>query len=139
MPIYYGDVSELIFYYMEHSKEYYQGFIRVIDYLTPKDVWNITPEKGKELTGNYWSEIGRVLKEDYKAGYFEYGGFHVSKRDCLAPIKEDCIHIIKKIDKEDHDRWLNNTGKWIAIICGVGGFLISLLSIYLSFMAYTRP
>lgn len=123
---------------MEHSKEYYQSFIRVIDFLSPSDVWDITPEKGIELAGNYWPEIGRVLKEEYRVGRFDYGQFHISKRAMLAPIREDCVHIIEKLKKEEKNTWLDNAGKRTAIICGIGGLIISIISLIFSIIAYNK-
>lgn len=120
----------MIVFTMEHSKEFYESIIRVIDHLNPysKDVWNVTPEKGQELAGDYWPEIGRMFKEDLKLGWFEYGQFRINNRPQLAPLRKDCEHAIEKIDKAERDRKLNNRGIKVAMWCAILGIIISIVS-----------
>ena len=119
---------------MEHSKEFYNSLIRVIDYLKP-DVWNIEPEKGMELAGNYWPEIGRMLKEDYHAGWFEYGNFHITRREKLPPLREDCKHMIEIIEEAEHDRLLANTESEANIKYGKRGYVMSIIALAISVLA----
>lgn len=98
---------------MEHSKEFYESVIRVIDYLNPysKEVWDVMPGKGAELAGDYWPEIGRMFKEDLHLGWFDWGRFHINKRERLASLKKECEHIIARIEKAEADRELANREK----------------------------
>lgn len=127
----------MIVFTMEHSKEFYQSVIRVIDYLNPyaKEVWEVSPEKGQELAGDYWPEIGRMFKEDFHLGWFEYGRFHINDRPQLAPIREDCKHIIEAIDKTEQDRLLANEESVCNIRYGKKGFRISIVAIIISGIA----
>lgn len=121
----------MIVFTMEHSREFYESVIRVIDYINPysKDVWDVTPEKGQELAGDYWPEIGRMFKAVLHLGWFEYGGFHINDRPRLAPLRKDCEHEIDKIDKAERDRKLNNRGIKVAMWCAILGIIISIVSL----------
>ena len=125
----------LAVFIMEHSKEFYESLIRVIDYLKP-NVWNIEPEKGGELAGNYWPEIGRMLKEDYNAGLFEYGNFRITRREKLPPLREDCKHIIEEFNKADYDRNLANMESEENIKYGRKGYRISIIALIISLLAF---
>ena len=120
----------MIVFIMEHSREFYESVIRVIDYLNPysKGVWDVMPDQGQELAGDYWPEIGRMFKEDLHLGWFEYGKFHINKREQLAPLRKDCEHAIEKIDKAERDRKLNNRGIKVAMWCAILGIIISIVS-----------
>lgn len=127
----------MIVFTMEHSKEFYESVIRVIDYLGPysKDVWNVTPDKGQELAGDYWPEIGRMFKEDYHLGWFDHGQFRINNRPQLAPLRKDCEHEIEKIDKAEQDRLLSNEESVCNIKYGRKGFRISIVAIIISGIA----
>lgn len=127
-----------MFCVMEHSKEFYESVIRVIEHIAEGNT-SVSCDKGNELAGNYWPAVVDWFKDEKAVTVMTGGDIWLTQKHRLNPILEDCRNIIKNIRKSENDRLLDNTGKWIAIVCGVGGFLISLLSIYLSFMAYTRP
>ncbi|MCM1142098.1 MAG: hypothetical protein NC453_26305 [Muribaculum sp.] len=67
-----------------------------------------------------------------------YGDLYIYQFPPLVPVIADCKHLIKAIEKAEHDRWLDNSGKWIAIICGVGGFIVSLIALVLSIIAFQK-
>ena len=108
---------------MEHSIEFYRSVIRVIDYINPyaKDVWDVMPDKGQELAGDYWPEIGRMFKENH-LGWFEYGRFHINKREQLAPLKKNCEYAIERLEKAEHDRNLANEESVCNIKYGKKGY-----------------
>lgn len=122
---------------MEHSREFYESIIRVIDYLNPytKDVWDVSPEKGEELAGGYWPEIGRMFSEKYRLGWFAYGGFHIDDRPRLASLRKDCEYEIEKIDKAERDRLLANEESAANIKYGKKGFSISIIALVISGIA----
>lgn len=122
---------------MEHSKEYYQSFVTFLQTACDKQQHAFSYEEGCSIAGDYWMAICNYLKEQGLARV-NYGDLYIHQFPPLVPIIADCRHLIKAIEKAEHDRWLDNSGKWFAIICGVGGFFISLISIYLSIMAYTK-
>lgn len=114
----------MIVFTMEHSREFYESVISVIDYLNPytKEIWDVSPEKGEELAGDYWWEIGRMLCEDYHLGNFAYGGFHIGDRPRLASLRKDCEHEIEKIDMSEQDRLLSNEESVYNIKYGKKGY-----------------
>ena len=122
---------------MEHSREFYESVIRVIDYLNPylTEVRYVMPDKGAELAGGYWPEIGRMFKEDLHLGWFECGRFYIGKRERLAPLRKDCEHRIEKIDKAEQDRLLANEESICNIKYGRKGFRISIVAIIISGIA----
>lgn len=121
----------MIVFTMEHSKEFYESAIRVIDYLNPysTEAWDVMPDKGEELAGGYWPEIGRMFKEDLHLGWFDHGQFHINKRPLLASLRKDCEYAIEKIDKAERDRKLSNRGIKVAMWCTILGIVISIVSL----------
>lgn len=92
------------------SKEYYQSFISVINYVADGHRV-ITPEKGVVLAGNYWPRICRVLRED-KVGIGISGGqFDITQAQYLNPIYADCIYALEEIERREADRELDNAVK----------------------------
>lgn len=122
---------------MEHGKEYYKGIIRVIEYLDGK-YGTVTAEKGQELAGNYWPEIARVFKETYHAGTLSYGEFHASRPANLAPLLEDCKHMVAAIDKAEDDRNVDRKYKIKGILYGRISLIISSLAFLLSLWTVLR-
>lgn len=122
---------------MEHSKEFYESIIRVIDYLNPytKEVWDVSPEKGQELAGDYWPEIGRMFNENYHLGWFAYGGFHIGDRPRLASLRKDCEHEIERIVNAEQDRTLTNEESLSNIKYGRKGYKLSIIAIIVSGIA----
>ena len=120
---------------MEHGKEFYESVVRVIDFLTPKDVWDVKPEKGEELAGDYWPEIGRMFKEELHIGWFEHNQFRISRRERLASLRKDCEHIIETLNKAEADRNLANCEKIENITYGRKGYKLSKIAIWLSAVA----
>lgn len=119
---------------MEHSKEFYESVIRIIDYLG-NDKWDVTPETGVELAGDYWPEIGRMFKEDRHLGWFDNGQFHINKRPLLASLKKDCEHEIEKRDKAENDRNLANEESVCNIKYGKYGLYTAIAAIIISLVA----
>lgn len=113
------------FIQMEHGRDFYVGLINVIDYLTNPNSWDVFPDKGEELAGNYWPEIGRLLSKDYHAGWFENGRFHISNRPILTSLREDCAHTIERIDKAEQDRNLSNQEKIENISYGRKAYMLA--------------
>lgn len=113
---------------MEHSKEFYQSVVRVIDYLNDGHD-EVPKDKGHELAGNYWREIGKLFADNTPCSFFEYGRFSINHSEDLGPIYENCKHLLKSIDKAEHDRKLNNRGIKVAIWSAILGLIVSFCSL----------
>ena len=126
-------MAGVVCFTMEHSIEFYRSVIRVIDYINPyaKDVWNVMPDKGYELAGDYWLEIGKMFKENH-LGWFDHGQFRINKREQLAPLRLNCLHAIEKMEKEEKDRDIDRKYKIKGILFGGWGLGISILSLLIS-------
>lgn len=122
---------------MEHSVEFYRAAVRVIDYIEQGHT-EISAEIGMEMAGGYWCAVGILFKEAGAARLFKDRSAHITIPFLLEAIREDCTYTIKVMGRADHDRSLDNGSKWVAIVCGILGFVISLVSICLAFMAYSR-
>lgn len=113
------------------SKEYYQSFISVINYVADGHRV-ITLEKGEELAGNYWPRIYLALKEN-KIGVGMSGGqFDITQAQYLNPIYEDCIHALEEIEKREADRSLDRTSKYAGIKYARFAFWISVSALLVS-------
>lgn len=113
------------------SKEYYQSFISVINYVADGHRV-ITLEKGEELAGNYWSRIYLALKEN-KIGVGMSGGqFDITQAQYLNPIYEDCIHALEEIEKREADRSLDRDSKYAGIKYARFAFWISVSALLVS-------
>ena len=66
---------------MQHSKEYYESLIRVIDCLASGQK-EISPQKGEQLAGPYWNDIGESLKSE-KHIYFHNNRLSAN-RPCVS-------------------------------------------------------
>lgn len=122
---------------MEHSKEYYQSFVTFLQTACDKEERSFSYEEGCKIAGDYWMAICDYLKERRLANV-NYGDMYIHDFPPLAPIIADCEAMVDAIEKAEHDRWLDNSGKWIAIICGVGGFIVSLVALVLSIIAFQK-
>lgn len=117
------------------TKEYYESFISVIDFVA-KGNTTITLENGEELAGNYWPRIYRVLKEE-KVGIPITGGeFIITQGQYLNPIYEDCQHALEEIAKQDTDRDLDRASKYagikyarFAFWISIGALIVAVLSL----------
>jgi hypothetical protein len=113
------------------SKEYYQSFISVINYVADGHRV-ITLEKGEELAGNYWPRIYLALKEN-KIGVGMSGGqFDITQAQYLNPIYEDCIHALEEIEKREADRSLDRASKYAGIKYARFAFWISVSALLVS-------
>lgn len=113
------------------SKEYYQSFISVINYVADGHRV-ITLEKGEELAGNYWPRIYLALKEN-KIGVGMSGGqFDITQEQYLNPIYEDCIHALEEIEKREADRNLDRASKYAGIKYARFAFWISVSALLVS-------
>ncbi len=122
---------------MEHSREYYQSFVTFLE-LVKKELRMYYPyEVGCMIAGDYWMAICAEFEKENLAT-IDYGNMRIIHLPPLAPVLADCKAKVREIDEITRVRRLDNASKWVAILCGIGGFLLSMLSIYLSFTAYTR-
>lgn len=113
------------------SKEYYQSFISVINYVADGHRV-ITLEKGEELAGNYWPRIYLALKEN-KIGVGMSGGqFDITQAQYLNPIYEDCTHALEEIEKREADRKLDRASKYAGIKYARFAFWISVSALLVS-------
>lgn len=112
---------------MQHCKEYYESLIRVIDCLASGQK-EISPQEGEELAGPYWNDIGFSLKSE-KHIYFHNNRLQCEQTLRLPSLRKQALDAIAVIDKADKDRKLNNLGIIIAICCGVGGLILSIISL----------
>lgn len=108
-----------------NTKEYYQAFISIIDYVANGNN-NITRETGEELAGNYWPRIYDILYEK-KIGVASSGGdIFITQSQYLSLIYEDCLHSIKELEKQEYDRDLDNKAKKYNIKYAKRAFWISI-------------
>jgi len=119
---------------MEHSKEFYERVIRVIDYVNDGHC-EVSKEMGIELAGNYWNKIGELLASETKYSYFEFGNFNINKPDALAPILEDCKHVIADMENAEYDRNLANKESRCNIKYGKYGLYTAIVAIVISLVA----
>lgn len=124
----------MIVFTMEHSKEFYESVIRIIDYLNEGNN-EVTKAKGHELAGNYWREIGKLLASKTPSSFFEYGRFSINHVEDLGPIYEDCKNKLRSIDDAEHDRKLANEESRCNIKYGRRGHRISIVAIVISGIA----
>nr|DAR35747.1 MAG TPA: hypothetical protein [Caudoviricetes sp.] len=122
---------------MEHSKEFYEGAIRVIDFLKDGD-GTLPCDKGYELADNYWPAIVTLLK-DYQAVNVLMGGhILVTRGQYLDPLYKDCKHKIAAIDKAENDRIVDLKYKIKGIIYGRISLIVSILAFLLSIWTAVR-
>lgn len=119
---------------MEHSKEFYQSVIRVIEYISEGNR-SILCEKGEELAGNYWPAVVVLFKEHHAVSVMEGGDIHVTQWQYLNPIYEDCKNHVRFIEKAEADRELANREKIENITYGRKGYRLSRIAILLSAIA----
>lgn len=119
---------------MEHSKEYYRAFVTFSEDAINNQRRDYPYETGCKIAGDYWLAICDVLKERHIA-YTDYGDVHINDFKRLRPILADCRAMVREIEKSEKDRRLDNADKWCAILFGLLGFIISIVSIILAFNA----
>ena len=118
---------------MQHSKEYYESLIRVIDSLASGQK-EISPQKGERLAGPYWNDIGESLKSE-KHIYFHNNRLQCEQTLRLPSLRKQALDAIAVIDKADKDRILDRRYKIKGILFGGWGLAISILSILISLFA----
>lgn len=122
---------------IERNKEFYKAVVVIIKHVR-NGYSEIKDKEGWRLVGDYWPAVVELLIKSDAAIRRQDGTIDIDYPWILSPIFADCVNHIKDMEKLEKDRWLDNSGKWVAIVCGIGGFLLSLISIYLSFRAYTK-
>lgn len=125
----------MIVFTMEHSKDFYETVIRVIDSLG-NEKWSIHNEKARLAAGNYWTEIVRLIRSYTDNDSYRSCG--ISHPPCLRVVREDCERMIRNIENAEHDRKLNNAGIIVAICCGIIGIIISCVSLIWTIHTDTR-
>lgn len=122
---------------MEHSKDFYQNLVKVLEYLLNVDR-SINNDKGREIAGDYWGAILDFFRNN-RGTYLMCGG-HVgtNDREALKSILAESKKKIEDIEKAEHDRQLNNKGIKVAIWCGVGGLIVSIISLVFSIIAISK-
>lgn len=124
----------MIVFTMEHSKEFYESVIRIIDYLNEGNN-EVTKAKGHELAGNYWREIGKLLASKTSSSFFEYEVFSICHTEDLGPLYEDCKHFISEMENAEHDRNITNEESICNIKYGKKGYRLSVIAIIVSVIA----
>ncbi len=122
---------------MEHSKEYYESAIRVIDFLKNGD-GTLPCDKGYELADNYWPAIVTLLKDCQAVNVLIGGHILVTREQYLDPLYEDCKHKISAIDKAENDRIVDLKYKIKGIIYGRISLIVSILAFILSLWTAIR-
>lgn len=122
---------------MEHSKEYYESAIRVIDFLKNGD-GTLPCDKGYELADNYWPAIVTLLKDHNTVRVLTGGHIYVTRGQYLDPLCEDCKHKISAIDKAENDRNVDLKYKIKGIIYGRISLIVSILAFILSLWTAIR-
>ena len=119
---------------MEHSKEFYQSVIRVIEYIADGNK-AVSCEKGEELAGTYWPAVVNLFKEHHSVCVLIGGSIHVTQGQYLNPLYEDCKNHLKRIDEIEYDRNLANEESVCNIKYGRKGYRISIFAIIISSVA----
>lgn len=124
----------MIVFTMEHSKEFYESVIRVIEHANDHK-GNVGRATGTVLAGAYWTEVGRYLSEEIHAGWFTNGLFQTTRPERLPAVVEDCKHIVETMEQAEYDRNLANEESVCNIKYGRKGFRISIVAIIISGIA----
>lgn len=106
---------------MEHSREFYESVIRVIDYIADGNR-NVSRKKGEELAGNYWLAIVTLFKEHHSVSVYAGDDIYVTHGKYLNPLYEDSKHAIERIEKAEQDRLLANEESVCNIKYGKKGY-----------------
>lgn len=122
---------------MEHSKEFYQKLIKVIEYLLNVDR-SINNDKGREIAGDYWGDIVNFFR-NHRGGYiYSRNYIGVKDREALESLLSECRNHVADIEKTEKDRQLNNKGIKVAIWCGIGGLVVAIISLVFSIIAISK-
>lgn len=124
----------MIVFTMEHSREFYESVIRVIEYIAGGNR-NVSCKKGDELAGNYWPAIVTLFKEHHAVSVMMGGDIIVTQGQYLNPLYEDSKNHLKRIDEAEYDRNLSNEESVSNIKYGRKGFRISIVAIIISGIA----
>lgn len=119
---------------MEHSKEFYESVIRVIEYIAEGNR-SVSCEEGEELAGNYWPAVVMLFREHHAVSVMMGGSIHITQGQYLNPLYEDCKNHLKRIDESEYDRNLANEESVCNIKYGRKGFRISIVAIIISGIA----
>lgn len=106
---------------MEHSKEFYESVIRVIELFEDGNEF-VSCEKGYELAGNYWPAVVELFKENHAVCVYTGGHIQVTYDQYLDPLYEDCKNHLKSIQKAEYDRNLANEESRCNIKYGKKGY-----------------
>lgn len=111
------------------TKEYYEAFLAVIDYFDTNNQWDISPEKGFEIAGDYWPRIFEEIKGRQIGTDIIGAGIHLSSPHKLRPLRADFRNAVKEIEKQEEDRLLDNASKYSGIKYARRSFIISLIAL----------
>lgn len=96
------------------TKEYYEAFLAVIDYVLSGN--KVIPKgKGFELSGDYWLMIFNELRKRRIGDFAPKADMYISYPDGLISLRVEFRNAIKEIEKREEDRLLDNASKYSGI------------------------
>ena len=119
---------------MEHSKEFYQRLVKVIEYLLNVDR-SIDNDKGKEIAGENWGDIIDFFRNHRGVYFFSHNYIGVKDREKLISLLAECKSKIADIDKSEYDRELANLESRENIKYGRKGYRIAIAALVISLLA----
>lgn len=124
----------MIVFTMEHSKEFYESVISVIEYANDHK-GSVGRATGTALAGAYWTEVGHYLSEEIHAGWFTNGVFRTTRPERLPAVVEDCKHLVEAMETAEYDRNLANEESRCNIKYGKYGLYTAIVAIIISLIA----